>query len=103
MSDIIDSYISKVDFNNLPKKINHFYQRLDRKRKYFIKLIFIRFLILKTRLDLIIKYVELGKFISKNFIEENVIDFSYKDEFFYINQSILKKKKYIKKISKSVK
>ena len=103
MSDIIDSYISKVDFNNLPKKINHFYQRFDRKRKYFIKLIFVRFLILKTRLDLIIKYFELGKFISKNFIKENVIDFSYKDEFFYINQSILKKKKYIKKISKSVK
>ena len=43
MSDIIDSYISKVDFNNLPKKINHFYQRFDRKRKYFIKLIFVRF------------------------------------------------------------
>lgn len=103
MSDIIDSYISKVDFNNLPKKINHFYQKFDRKRKYFIKLIFVRFFILKARIDLIIKYFKLGKFISKSFIEENVIDFSYKDEFFYINQSISKKKKYIKKISKSVK
>ena len=103
MSDIIDSYISKVDFNNLPKKINHFYKKFDSKRKYFIKLIFVRFLILKARIDLTIKYFKLGKFVSKSFIDENVIDFSYKDKFFYINQSISKKKRYIKKISKSVK
>ena len=103
MSDIIDSYISKVDFNNLPKKINHFYKKFDIKRKYFFKLIFVRFFILKARIDLTIKYFKLGKFVSKSFIDENVIDFSYKDKFFYINQSISKKKRYIKKISKSVK
>ena len=36
MSDIIDSYISKVDFNNLPKKVNHFYQRFDRRENILL-------------------------------------------------------------------
>ena len=102
MSDIIDSYISKVDFNNLPKKINHFYKKFDSKRKYFIKLIFVRFFILKARIDLTIKYFKLGKFVSKSFIDENVIDFSYKDKFFYLGPKNDWRKTLDIKISESI-
>ena len=47
--------------------------------------------------------MKLGKFISKNYDKENVVDFSYKEEFFSLNQDISKKKRYIRKLKNSVK
>ena len=41
--------------------------------------------------------------LVKNYDKENVIDFSYKEEFFLLNQDISKKKRYIRKLKNSVK
>jgi len=103
MSDILDSYISKIDIGNFQKKINYYISKLRFKKTRLIKLSNLRFEILKTKLELKIDYMKLGKFISKNYNKENIIDFSYKEDFFLLNQNIIKKQRYIKKLTNNMK
>ena len=103
MPDILDSYISKIDVSSIPKKINDYILKIKLQRDRIIKLSTLQFEILRTNLQLKIKYMKLGRFISKNYDEENVIDFSYKEEFFLLNKNIIKKKRYIRKLKNSVK
>ena len=103
MSDILDSYISKIDTRSISKKINDYILKIKLQRDRIIKISTLQFEILRIKLQLKIGYMKLGQFISKNYDEENVIDFSYKEEFFLLNQDISKKKRYIRKLKNSVK
>ena len=103
MSDILDSYISKIDTSSISKKINDYILKLKLQRDRIIKISTLQFEILRIKLQLKIGYMKLGQFISKNYDKENVIDFSYKEEFFLLNQDISKKKRYIRKLKNSVK
>jgi len=103
MSDILDSYISKVDTGSISKKINDYISKIKLQRDKIIKISTLQFEILRTKLQLKIGYMKLGQFISKNYDKENVVDFSYKEEFFLLNQDISKKKRYIRKLKNSVK
>jgi hypothetical protein len=103
MPDILDSYISKIDTRSIPKKINVYISKIKLQRDRIIKIATLRFEILRIKLQLKIGYMKLGQFISKNYDKENVVDFSYKEEFFLLNQDISKKKRYIRKLKNSVK
>ena len=103
MPDILDSYISKIDTSSIPKKINVYISKIKLQKDRIMKIATLRFEILRIKLQLKIGYMKLGKFISKNYDKENVVDFSYKEEFFLLNQDISKKKRYIRKLKNSVK
>ena len=103
MPDILDSYISKIDTSSIPKKINVYISKIKLQRDRIIKIATLRFEILRIKLQLKIGYMKLGQFISKNYDKENVVDFSYKEEFFLLNQDISKKKRYIRKLKNNVK
>jgi len=98
MADIIDTYIKKIDEYNFNKKITNYFVILRKKRDWLIKLIMIEIELFKIKIELKKKYIKLGKFISKNYDDEDVVDFTYKEDFFILNQEIKRKKRYIKKI-----
>ena len=103
MPDILDSYISKIDTSSIPQKIHVYISKIKLQRDRIIKISTLQFEILRINLQLKIGYMKLGQFISKNYDKENVIDFSYKEEFLLLNQDISKKKRYIRKLKNSVK
>ena len=103
MPDILDSYISKIDTSSISKKFNDYIPKIKLQRDRIIKISTLRFEILRIKLQLKIGYMKLGQFISKNYDEENVIDFSYKEDFFSLNQDINKKKRYIRRLKNNVK
>ena len=103
MPDILDSYISKIDTRSISKKINDYISKIKLQRDKIIKISTLQFEILRIKLQLKIGYMKLGQFISKNYDKENVVDFSYKEEFFLLNQDISKKKRYIRKLKNSAK
>ena len=103
MPDILDTYISKIDNNSISKKINDYILKIKLQKDRIIRLSTLRFEISRTKLQLRFEYMKLGRFISKNYDKENVIDFSYKEDFFSLNQDISRKKRYIKKLKNSIK
>tara|TARA_Y100000996_G_C22271315_1_gene540124 strand:- start:221 stop:529 length:309 start_codon:yes stop_codon:yes gene_type:complete len=102
MSDILDSYISKIDTNNFSKKINFYINQFKFKKTEYLRLFVIKIKILRIKIDLKIEIFKLGKFISEKYYEENVVDFSYQEKFFVLNQSINRKKRYIQKLKNNV-
>ena len=100
MADIIDTYIKKFDSYKIDKKVNNYFLSIKKKRDWLIKLFMIKFELLKIKFELQKSYLKLGKFISKNYNDENIVDFSYKEDFFILNQEIKRKKRYISKIKK---
>tara|TARA_Y100000588_G_C13831916_1_gene744008 strand:- start:305 stop:616 length:312 start_codon:yes stop_codon:yes gene_type:complete len=98
MADIIDTYIKKIDQYNINKKINIFFIYLRNKRDWLIKKTMVEIELFKIKLELKKNYTKLGKFIFKNYNEEDVVDFTYKEDFFILNQDIKRKKRYLKKI-----
>ena len=83
MADIIDTYIKKIDGFKIDKKVNYYLLLLKKKRDWIIKFFMIKIELLKIKFELHKVYVKLGKFISKNYNDENVIDFSYKQDFLF--------------------
>ena len=98
MADIIDTYIKKIDQYNINKKINNFFINLRNKRDWLIKKAMVEIELFKIKLELKKNYTKLGKFIFKNYNEQDVVDFTYKEDFFILNQDIKRKKRYLKKI-----
>ena len=100
MSDILDTYIKKIDSYNINDRLNTIIGKLKSKRDIFIRTFMLKIELFKNKLELRKSYSELGKFISKQYNDESVVDFTYKDDFFILNQEIKRKKRYIKKIKK---
>ena len=100
MSDILDTYIKKIDSYNINDRLNTFIDKLKSKRDIFIRTFMLRIELFKNKLELRKSYSKLGKFISKQYNDESVVDFTYKDDFFILNQEIKRKQRYIKKIKK---
>ena len=102
MPDILDNYIKKVHTFQISNKISNYYHKIIIRKNRFLKLIVIRFEIFKIKLELKKNYINLGKFISKHYNQERVTDFSYKDDFFLMNQEINKKERYIKRLKNKI-
>jgi len=100
MSDILDTYIKKIDSYNINDRLNAIIDKLKSKRDIFIRTFMLRIELFKNKLELRKSYSKLGKFISKQYNDESVVDFTYKDDFFILNQEIKRKQRYIKKIKK---
>ena len=100
MSDILDTYIKKIDSYNINDRLNTIIDKLKSKRDIFIRTFMLKIELFKNKLELRKSYSELGKFIFKQYNDESVVDFTYKDDFFILNQEIKRKKRYIKKIKK---
>ena len=101
MADILDSYIKKVERIQLTKKVQSYLQKVKEQKNKFLTISTIKLEMYKIKLELKKNYINLGKFIFDNYDKEKVIDFSYKDDFFSLNQEIKKKLRYIKKIENS--
>tara|TARA_B110000438_G_scaffold241515_1_gene240656 strand:+ start:224 stop:535 length:312 start_codon:yes stop_codon:yes gene_type:complete len=100
MSDILDTYIKKIDSYNINDRLSTIIDKLKSKRAIFIRTFMLKIELFKNKLELRKSYSELGKFISKQYNDEKVVDFTYKDDFFMLNQEIKRKQRYIKKIKK---
>ena len=81
--------------------MNNYYSNLVVKKDKLLKSFAIKFEVLRIKLELKKNYINLGKFIFKNYNEEKIVDFSYKNDFFSLNQEIKKNLRYIKKIKNS--
>ena len=103
MSDILDSYISKIDSGKFIKKINNYILKLRTKKDKILRIGNLKFEVLKIKLELKRNYFNLGKFISNSYDKEKVVDFSYKEDFFYLNHEISKKKRFIKRLKSNMK
>tara|TARA_Y100000590_G_C15709021_1_gene1009671 strand:+ start:2076 stop:2384 length:309 start_codon:yes stop_codon:yes gene_type:complete len=98
MADFLDHYIASAKNNNFSKKISNYFNEKMIDFKSLLNKAMIQFEILKIKLELRKNYINLGKFISKNYNKENIVDFSYKDDFFNINHEINKSLRYIRKL-----
>tara|TARA_B100000029_G_scaffold509626_1_gene599245 strand:- start:245 stop:553 length:309 start_codon:yes stop_codon:yes gene_type:complete len=98
MADFLDHYIASAKNNNFSKKISNYFNEKMIDFKSLLNKAMIQFEILKIKLELRKNYINLGKFISKNYNKENIVDFSYKDDFFNINHEINKCLRYIRKL-----
>ena len=101
MADILDSYIKKIERIQLPKRVQNYLTKVREQKNRFLAISAIKLEIFKIKLELKKNYINLGKFIFDNYDKEKVIDFSYKNDFFSLNQEIKKKLRYIKKIENS--
>ena len=100
MADFVETYIERIRAKKILRKIILFFSNfLKRSEKYTSKGK-IHIEIEKNKLERSKKYFELGKYVSKMYIKEKVIDFSYKEDFFLINKDIKKINNYLKKLSK---
>ena len=100
MADFVETYIERIREKKILRKLILFFSNfLKRSEKYTSKGK-IHLEIEKNKLERRKKYFELGKYVSKMHIDEKVIDFSYKEDFFLINKDIKKINDYLKKLSK---
>ena len=102
MADILDSYIKKIERIQLPKRVHNYIKKVREQKNRFLKIVVIKLEIFKIKLELKKNYINLGKFISKHYNQERVTDFSYKDDFFLMNQEINKKERYIKRLKNKI-
>ena len=102
MADILDSYIKKIERIQLPKRVQNYLKKLRKQKIRILKIVVIKLEIFKIKLELKKNYINLGKFISKHYNQERVTDFSYKDDFFLMNQEINKKERYIKRLKNKI-
>tara|TARA_Y100000758_G_scaffold302599_1_gene270999 strand:- start:504 stop:818 length:315 start_codon:yes stop_codon:yes gene_type:complete len=103
MADILDSYIKKIERIQLPKRVQNNLKKVREQKNRFLAISAIKLEIFKIKLELKKNYINLGKFISKHYNQERVTDFSYKDDFFLMNQEINKKERYIKRLKNKIK
>ena len=102
MADILDSYIKKIERIQLPKRVQNYLKKLRKQKIRILKIVVTKLEIFKIKLELKKNYINLGKFISKHYNQERVTDFSYKDDFFLMNQEINKKERYIKRLKNKI-
>jgi hypothetical protein len=102
MADILDSYIKKIEKIQLPNRLQNYLKKLKEQKNRFLLISSIQLEIFKIKLVLKKNYINLGKFISKNYNQDKVTDFSYKNDFFLMNQEINKKERYIKRLKNKI-
>ena len=62
MSDILDTYIKKIDSYNINDRLNTIIGKLKSKRDIFIRTFMLKIELFKNKLELRKSYSELGKF-----------------------------------------
>ena len=98
MTDFVETYINRIRKKNILKKIILFFKNILNSSEKYTNKGRIHIEIEKNKLERKGKYLKLGKFVSRMFKEENVIDFSYKEKFFELNEDIKKIDYYLEKL-----
>ena len=55
----------------------------------------------KIKLELTKKYYNLGNYIAKKYYNDKILDFSYDEEYKFMNEKIVSLKNYITKLKKN--
>ena len=100
MADFVETYIERIRKKNILKKIISFFQNMLNSSEKYTQKGKIHIEIEKTKLERKKKYIKLGKFISDSYKDEKVIDFSYKEHFFELNDEIKKIDDFLEKLQK---
>tara|TARA_B110000014_G_C19819721_1_gene425277 strand:- start:149 stop:466 length:318 start_codon:yes stop_codon:yes gene_type:complete len=100
MTDFVETYIDRIKRKNILKKIILFFKNTLVSSEKYTNKGRIHIEIEKNKLERKAKYLILGKFVSRMFKKENVIDFSYKEKFFELNDEIKKIDHYLDKLYK---
>ena len=100
MADFVETYIERIKEKKFLKKIILFFSDFLKSSEKYTNKGKVHIEIEKSKLERSKEYFELGKFVSKMYNKEKVIDFSYKEDFFLINKDIEKINNYLKKLSK---
>ena len=100
MADFVETYIERIKKRNALKKIISFFQKMLNNSEKYTKKGRIHIEIEKTKLERKKKYIELGKFINDSYKDEKVIDFTYKELFFKLNDEIKKIDNFLEKLQK---
>ncbi|MBI65649.1 MAG: hypothetical protein CMG64_05105 [Candidatus Marinimicrobia bacterium] len=95
MSDFLEQYLYKIKNESYIKKINNFFKKIINKSEKITKDGRLRIEIEKSKLEKKKKFMKLGRFIYNSFNKDNIVDFSYQDDFFKINDDIEKIDLYI--------
>ena len=98
MNDILDNYIKKIYTFQIQERMTDYYDNFIANKNKLLKLFAVKFEIIRIKLELKKNYINLGKFVFQNYNKEKVVDFSYKDHFFSLNNEIKKNLRYMKKI-----
>ena len=95
MSDFLEQYLYKIKNENYIKKINNFFKKIINKSEKITKDGRLKIEIEKSKFEKKKKFMNLGRFIYNSFKKDNIVDFSYQDDFFKINDDIEKIDLYI--------
>ena len=98
MSDFLEHYLYKIKNKNFLKKISDSLKKIINKTEKITKDGRLKIEIEKNKFEKKKKFMELGKLVYNYFKNENIVDFSYKDDFFQINNDIGKVDLYIKNL-----
>ena len=98
MSDFLEHYLYKIKNKNYFKKISDSLKKIINKTEKITKNSRLKIEIEKNKFEKKKKIMELGKLVYNYFKNENIVDFSYKDDFFQINNDIGKVDSYIKNL-----
>ena len=98
MSDFLEHYLYKIKNKNFLKKISDSLKKIINKTEKITKDSRLKIEIEKNKFEKKKKFMELGKLVYNYFKNENIVDFSYKDDFFQINNDIGKVDLYIKNL-----
>ena len=98
MSDFLENYLYKIKNKNYFKKINDSLKKIINKTEKITKDSRLKIEIEKNKFEKKKKFMKLGKLVYNYFKNENIVDFSYKDDFFQMNNDIEKVDSYIKNL-----
>ena len=98
MSDFLENYLYKIKNKNYFKKINDSLKKIINKTEKITKDSRLKIEIEKNKFEKKKKFMKLGELVYNYFKNENIVDFSYKDDFFQMNNDIEKVDSYIKNL-----
>ena len=99
LNKILD-YLSKINLNQ-DKKISNYLDKIKDKGKSVTNKSIKELEIKKIKLELTKKYYNLGNYIAKKYYNDKILDFSYDEEYKFMNEKIVSLKNYITKLEKN--
>ena len=99
LNKIID-YLSKINLNQ-DKKISNYLDKIKNKGKSVTNKSIKELEIKKIKLELTKKYYNLGNYIANKYHSDKILDFSYDEEYKFMNEKIVSLKNYITKLKKN--
>ena len=94
----INQILNKLAEYNNKKKFTDYFSKIKKNGKILSNRSLNEIELNKCKMELAKKYYLLGKYISGKYYNENVLDFSYDEEYKKMSKDIYKLKDYIKNI-----